>query len=165
MARLRYNMSTQRFIEWMMRELPDLVREMLSCNNHFDPRHRDEVFYEGTVRAAIFATLRLRISKQWFVAAEAAYPADWGWDDRKADIIVWTATGEPIVIEVKPDENYDGIWSDISKLERRIGLKTSPVQRGIVFFGCDEVGLDNPNEWNDYMDDESDVVLIPIPLY
>ncbi len=130
-------------------------------------RHLDGYYVEGTIRAGLFAVLRMRLPLNWCVQAEQAYPENMGFRSSRADVVVYRPGGEPIVFEVKPDFDPDKIRADLRKISRHVGLATSAVRFGYVVFGYDPESYDYDDlvaEIGAWLDEDRAVQAIPVPL-
>lgn len=124
------------FKQYMLhRFAEDVVRTMQNDNDLYQVYIEDYWgFYEGTIRAAVWAVLRKKLPKTWFVQAECPYPEYQGKGTERADVLVWSPRRVPFVVEVKPGAWMGGIKRDIVKMKRHIAMKTSSLQTAYMVF-------------------------------
>lgn len=111
---------------------------MRSTNSEYEHRFESyseglrEAFTEGTVRAALFGSLRTFLPKSWYVQAEAQYPGDLGLRI-VADVLVYDPHGNVVVFEVKKNALTDvnRMKKDVDKITMFSKSRNSPVCWGV----------------------------------
>jgi hypothetical protein len=132
MEKLAEHLSTNELINWLQYALPSDIRSMLETTH---PRSEvsDIKSTEGTLRAALWAVLRIRLPISWLVEAECRYPKSGSSKLDRADILVWPKIGNPIPFEVK--KTLEGAAEDAKKVRRHVRMASSSVKFGILVFG------------------------------
>ena len=141
--RLDGGLTRKAFKEYLRSSFRHDVRAILRGQQREGSRRR---FGEGTLRAAAWAVLRLRLPETWSLAAECAYPKNWGKRDDRPDILVLPPkrNGGPIPFELKRERA--GTDKDVAKIRWLLKMKMDPVKWGVVVFGAySEATFDVPS--------------------
>ncbi len=138
--------TLKEFRSYVFDNLGQDIENLLICSH----KRAKEDCREGTLRAAAFACLRMRLPRNWSVEAEVPYPENMGWTNQRADILVYSPQSQPIIIEVKPNDKMDRVVNDLNKIQRHVELKSSKVKYGYVLFGISEDSEDEVHEWENW---------------
>ena len=170
--RITKRLSMNGFIE----KLPDIVAAagllIKSTNKEYERRYesykngKGDKFTEGTIRAALYASLRMFLPKSWYVQAECKYPGNYK-KKRVADLLVHTPDGDVIAFEIKRNvlTNITRMEDDVKILRKHVMYKRSPVIFGVFAVPVSSAEHLEKLEKRTKVFDSDEIYILPVLLY
>lgn len=162
-------LNVDQFRSYARDQLGPDIATFLGVSHDASGRAKYGRYSEGTLRAAAFAVLRIRLQSSWVIQAETKYPAHAAHTGESADIIVWSPNRReegptPIVIEVKKSASPAKLGDDIAKIQAHIRMRSSDVRYGYILFPVDSTWTAAAKEWRHWRGKKHRVEAIPVPL-
>ncbi len=167
--RLAGNVTINSLKEYLRGDFGEDVGRLLFSEHRLEDDKTRGSNKEGTLRAAAFALLRLKLPEAWLVEAETAYPKNSARSpekkNKRPDIIVWSPSQTPFAFEVKPSPVGSKTDDDVVKLREQMRLKSSALNNGAIICGVrnekEEEALEDLRWW---ADSRRNLMVISVPL-